>query len=324
MSSLKKSPDTDLFIEVASVLNATSGIVVTPAFVEKDWYAVQLVQHICSFLRGDDHDFTLIFTGGTSLSKAHGAIERFSEDLDFLCVKSDRTKGGGSRAERRAFRTAFANFINNDDRFSVDVEATRTSSRNNGRFFRCIVSYPRTLDHPAVRDELRLDVTFEDTRSPYNIKSIRSFVATVAEQEPEVDVPCVSPLDIAADKLSALCWRVLSHGYGALPEDTTFIRHLHDLAALKHILEADVVKFRNSADAAFLADSTSKSARRRVDTDLPTEKRLSQMLAMLTQPAYASAYERYVTSMSYAPPERSLGFQAAVKCLKRIVDLIST
>ena len=67
-------PDPDLIEAVATDLG------VDPSFVEKDWYAIRLVATIIN-VRQDD--LTLVFSGGTSLSKGYGLIRRFSEDLDF-------------------------------------------------------------------------------------------------------------------------------------------------------------------------------------------------------------------------------------------------
>ena len=46
--------------------------------VEKDWWVVQTLAAIFEMEVGK----CLIFKGGTSLSKAWGLIERFSEDID--------------------------------------------------------------------------------------------------------------------------------------------------------------------------------------------------------------------------------------------------
>lgn len=46
--------------------------------IEKDWWVVQTIRLIFEMDCAD----SLIFKGGTSLSKAWGLIERFSEDID--------------------------------------------------------------------------------------------------------------------------------------------------------------------------------------------------------------------------------------------------
>ena len=46
--------------------------------IEKDWWVVQTLRLIFEMNCADN----LVFKGGTSLSKAWGLIERFSEDID--------------------------------------------------------------------------------------------------------------------------------------------------------------------------------------------------------------------------------------------------
>jgi len=46
-------------------------------------------------------------------------------------------------------------------------------------------------------------------------------------------IACVSPVETAADKLSALTWRVLTRQRGGARDEPALIRHLHDLAALE-------------------------------------------------------------------------------------------
>ena len=56
---------------------------VDPGAVEKDYWATEVLRSAASPLEGVDQ---VVFKGGTSLSKAYGIIERFSEDIDLLVV----------------------------------------------------------------------------------------------------------------------------------------------------------------------------------------------------------------------------------------------
>jgi predicted nucleotidyltransferase component of viral defense system len=56
---------------------------IDPAFVEKDWYVVQLIRVL---MATDLFGAQLIFTGGTALAKAHRLLQRFSGDIDFRLV----------------------------------------------------------------------------------------------------------------------------------------------------------------------------------------------------------------------------------------------
>jgi hypothetical protein len=65
----------DIFAEAAAKLG------ITPTIVEKDFWVCLTLKLL--FLRSPFGE-SLVFKGGTSLSKAHGLIERFSEDIDLV------------------------------------------------------------------------------------------------------------------------------------------------------------------------------------------------------------------------------------------------
>jgi predicted nucleotidyltransferase component of viral defense system len=60
------------------------------ADVEKDVWVVELLRSIARPVE----DGLLIFKGGTSLSKAYGIIERFSEDVDVLVAPTEGLGAG--------------------------------------------------------------------------------------------------------------------------------------------------------------------------------------------------------------------------------------
>lgn len=57
-----------------------------PAIIEKDFWVCWTLRRVFEVLRFQPR---LIFKGGTSLSKAYNAIERFSEDVDLSLRRSD-------------------------------------------------------------------------------------------------------------------------------------------------------------------------------------------------------------------------------------------
>ena len=64
----------DLFRDLISLVAEMSGI--RTDIIEKDYYVVMLLQELAKI------DYPVVFKGGTSLSKAYGVIDRFSEDID--------------------------------------------------------------------------------------------------------------------------------------------------------------------------------------------------------------------------------------------------
>jgi len=91
---LKKSPDKTVIEEISLELG------IDPAFIEKDWYAVQLLSLISELQ--NTSKVKMVFSGGTSLSKGYGLIKRFSEDLDFILTLPEGISL--SAGQRRAFR----------------------------------------------------------------------------------------------------------------------------------------------------------------------------------------------------------------------------
>lgn len=76
-----KIPDNDRAVIYQQITN-TMGM---PAHaVEKDWWVVQVLSAIFELESGKH----LVFKGGTSLSKAWGLIDRFSEDVDLAIDRS--------------------------------------------------------------------------------------------------------------------------------------------------------------------------------------------------------------------------------------------
>lgn len=63
------------------MLNQVAATYGLPAFVvEKDWWVCILLKAIFQ----SKYSESIIFKGGTSLSKAYHLIERFSEDIDLI------------------------------------------------------------------------------------------------------------------------------------------------------------------------------------------------------------------------------------------------
>jgi predicted nucleotidyltransferase component of viral defense system len=67
-----------LSIDIIELLE--SKFKIDPVFTEKDWYTQHVLGVIAKF---ESDEFQPIFSGGTSLSKGYGLIQRFSEDVDF-------------------------------------------------------------------------------------------------------------------------------------------------------------------------------------------------------------------------------------------------
>lgn len=77
---MKLHENRQLFADAVRVTSETMGI--APEFVEKDYWICQILQNLS---RHQDSG-SMVWKGGTSLSKAYSLIQRFSSDVDFAVV----------------------------------------------------------------------------------------------------------------------------------------------------------------------------------------------------------------------------------------------
>jgi predicted nucleotidyltransferase component of viral defense system len=86
---LPHEADNDIFREALAYSEATTGF--TATLIEKDYYCSLVLQYFF------DGDSSLVFKGGTCLSKIYADFYRLSEDLDFIIPVTAVT----SRSQRR-------------------------------------------------------------------------------------------------------------------------------------------------------------------------------------------------------------------------------
>ena len=260
-----------------------------------------------------------VFSGGTSLSKGYGLIQRFSEDLDFKLLLPKADIG---RSVRRDYRSAVIDAIRADNAWTIGDDDVLAG--NESRFFRCEVGYLRSFTHAfPLRAGIRLEVTLAPPTLPPEERSLRSFVAEARGEAPEVaQIACVAPAETAADKLSALTWRVFSRRRGSEGDEDALIRHLHDLAAL----EAHAVEHRGFPEV----------TRQLLDTDVsrgglppslaemvPAELVAGALEVLATDPEYRNEYERFVSAMCYGDEMDTPTFGSALETVRHLGRLLN-
>ena len=198
------------------------------ALIEKDWHVVRAIQALAEL---DQGDIRLAFSGGTSLSMGWGLIKRFSEDIDFKAAMNAAPTASQTRRQRSAYRKKVWSALGTAGFEPAGLPVIG----NNNRFFAADFAYPSVFDPaPGLRPNLRIEMTFQTPALPAIDRSIGSLVSQAQGKQPEVaQFPRVDPVETAADKFSALAWRVCARERGAPDDDPTIIRHLHDLAALE-------------------------------------------------------------------------------------------
>ncbi|MFC3226283.1 nucleotidyl transferase AbiEii/AbiGii toxin family protein [Marinibaculum pumilum] len=281
-----------------------------PGLIEKDWHVVRAI----GVIAGMDHDSTSpVFAGGTSLFKGWGLIKRFSEDVDFkVSMPSDAT-----RVSRRTYRNRILAALA-DAQFTLLGEPLRG---NASRFFSADLAYPMEFGAgPGLRPHIKIEMTFAPPALPPIVRPVSSLVALVGGEGPEIaGFPCVDPIETAADKLSALAWRVCADQHGEDREDPSVIRHLHDLAALESLV-AEQPEFIRLLQQSMLADA------HRGGEGVPANPaaRVALMLDCLSNyKQWSVNYRSLVHQVSFGDPDDIVSFDDALEACRRLTAVLA-
>jgi hypothetical protein len=258
--------------------------------------------------------FEFVFTGGTALSKAHDLIQRFSEDVDFRVVASAASQ---SRKALSGFKRAVIEELRKS---GFKIEEAQIRARDENRFFSIDLDYESYFDRPgALRPHIQIEIKVRDLQRPPVYLPVASFINVATKQPPEVKrIACIDPVESAADKLSALAWRIPDRVRGGAYDDPSIVRHIHDLALLKDKALAD--KNFPALVAASMQEDDRRSKNNPSFAGLPMAKKFRQMLRVLeTDAEYAEEYKRFVQGVSYAAEEQVPDFAAAVRTMCNLI-----
>ena len=134
--------------------------------------------------------------GGTSLSK----------DIDFKVTRpAVEPQQSQERAQHLSRKRILAALTGAD--FILAGEPTRADENH---FFSADLFYPNLFDAgPGLRPHIRVEMTLRPPALPPIPRPLASLIGMAQQKPPEVAAfLCVDPVETAADKLSALAWRV--------------------------------------------------------------------------------------------------------------------
>jgi hypothetical protein len=243
-------------------------------------------------------------------------INRFSEDIDFK-VGIDAPTPSAARTRRGKFRTDVLEALETAG-FVLDGEVL---VGNMSRFFRASFHYGAILPPAAgIRPTLQIEMTFGGTLVAPLARPVQSLLAQAAKAPPEIaSMPCVDPVETAADKISALAWRAAVRDRSSDKDDPTIVRHIHDLAAL-------AARASESSSFAELARKVlATDARRTGDPDADGLALLRAVLPTITgDRLWRIEYERFVDAVAYGPDADRIGFDPAIDRCAVLVRRFST
>ena len=214
--------------EFANAINlASERSHVLPIAVEKDYYVTLILRGLSEKLG------FVVFKGGTSLSKCHRAIKRFSEDID-ITIDSKLSQG-----QMKKLKEAIKSIAVNLHLSIPNIDETR-SRRSYNRYILEYESVLTTNDDP-VQSAVLLETSFAEVSFPTVVLPVHSYIGDMmTEEAPEaLQGFLLDPFEMKvqgldrtlADKVFAICDyylqnRVKKHS-----------RHIYDIYKLLPLVE---------------------------------------------------------------------------------------
>lgn len=191
--------DPRLFTIAARQVAEQTGI--PSAHVAKDYWLTEALRRMASVAEAER--FTLLFKGGTSLSKAFRLIERFSEDVDVLVVLPTGSKGEQDRLLRRLIDEAADGCgLPAVAEPSGTTKAVKRSAR---------LHYPTEPETAGTSNGLLIELGSRGGTMPHQRLTVRSLIAEHAggdlgdvEEAAAFEVSVLSPVRTLVEKLVLL------------------------------------------------------------------------------------------------------------------------
>lgn len=199
---------------------------ILPIVVEKDYYVTMILREL-----SERHNF-IVFKGGTSLSKCHKVIKRFSEDID-ITIDSKLTQGQMKKLKEsiKAIAKQLGLSIPNID---------ETHSRRS--YNRYILEYQSVISEPddAVQTAVLMETSFAEVSFPTVFLSVHSYIGDMMQEEApkELENFRMDPFEMKvqgvdrtlADKVFAIC------DYYMQDDVKKHSRHIYDIYKLLQIV----------------------------------------------------------------------------------------
>lgn len=203
---------------------------ISAGLLEKDEHLTDTLQLLFDLqLEG----MQLVFCGGTSLSKAHGLIERMSEDVDLKIVlfpEMTKLSRGQLRKRLSAAHELIAKTLADT---GLEQNLGGKKKLNENRYFCSEWRYERAYDSViGLRPNLQIELTVRTPVLPTTDMPITRLADQLAKRDSESYlVPTVALAETVAEKVLSFLRRFSQNRAGEMRQswDVALVRHIYDV-----------------------------------------------------------------------------------------------
>ncbi len=272
---------------------------ILPVIVEKDYYVTMILREL------SERQGFVVFKGGTSLSKCHKAIKRFSEDID-ITIDSRLSQG-----QMKKLKEVIKNIAAELGLAIPNIEETR-SRRSYNRY---ILEYQSALSEPddAVQSAVLMETSFAEVSFPTVILQVHSYIGDMMTKEApdELENFHLEPFEMKVqgldrtlvDKVFAIC------DYYMQDRVKKHSRHIYDIYKLLQIVPL-TEEFR-----ALIQEVRSVRAMTNICPSAQPEVNVPDMLNFLIEnEIYKDDYEKITARIL----EEDVNYETAIEAVKKI------
>ena len=234
---------------------------VPAAYIEKDYWVTRSLM----LLSISDVADKIVFKGGTSLSKAHKIITRFSEDIDLAVLNIDQS---GNQIKKLLKKT--------EDTMTVELSYNKNHAQESkgSAFRKTVYDYPKLNDTGnigPVMDSILIEVNSFTKPEPFSVIEINSYIGDYLQEKGENDLIkkyalasfFVNTLDVERTLIEKIMGLVkISYHNDYENSLTNKIRHVYDIVMI--LRKEKYATFLSSLDVIQMITSVVES-----EQDLP-------------------------------------------------------
>ena len=291
--------DKTVFLQAVNLVTAKNGI--RAEIVEKDYYVTVILRLLSERLP------FIVFKGGTSLSKCHGAIKRFSEDID---VTIDTTISQGQKKKVKDAVVEVAEILG----LSIPNIGETRSRRDYNRYE---IAYEpvQSVEDYAVQPRVILETSYTAVSFPTVLLPVRSYIGDMMKTEaPDyIEQYGLKPFTMKvqgldrtlADKVFAIC------DYYLQGKTAGHSRHLYDIYKLLPLVpqNEDFKKLVQEVRIVRSASSVCPSAQSDVAIPVLLEKIIAE-----------NAYRADYTAVTGKLLEEPVNYEQTIEAIKTLAE----
>jgi hypothetical protein len=310
--------------QLKELINATRlHINLMEPVIEKDYYVTHVIHELSSL---ENEYFRLIFTGGTSLAKAHRVVRRMSEDVDFK-IQSKQDISDLSKARQLKYLKEFRNLIQSRLK-QLDLNANDPVTLNEGRYSQVEINYFSCFSrNEGLRPHILLEFTLSEVRQGAVALPVRALIEDNLKDVllfPSHLISCTTVDETALEKWVGLTRRISAIERGYQSDDKSLVRHVYDLNS---ILQLGKIQdsFFSMAKEIMMADAE-QFQRQHPEYFLSQRDEVTQSLLLLrSKEIWKERYQEFVETMVFddAPImeyDRAIGIIEQIS--QRVIDTL--